>query len=414
MASIPRPRARLSILTTVGLLGFTSGVPLLLTSATLQAWMHDAGVSLKTIGFFALAGLPYTLKFLWAPLLDRYQPPFLGRRRGWILLAFIALMGLLTLLGQADPRAHLRWVALLALAGAFLSASADISIDAYRTEVLPARMLGSGTSLHITGYRLGMVFAGGLALTLADRMSWRAVYLIMALGLVPGAIATFLAPEPAGLRPPRSLREAVTEPFREFLRRKRALEVLAFILFYKLGDSLCTSLNTPFLLGLGFSKTEIGLATKIVGMSCLIGGGLLGGLIMSRLSLIRSLWLFGLLQMAAMGGHLALALVGKNHALLLVTIAVENSIFAMGTVAYLALIQRCCDLKSTATQFALLSSLSALSRVVFASPAGVLAADFGWPVFFLTCMALAIPGLLLLRRFEAWELADVASGPVPV
>jgi PAT family beta-lactamase induction signal transducer AmpG len=403
------PRFRLPVLTTIAILGFTSGVPLFLTSSTLQAWMHDAGVNLRTIGFFSLAGLPYTLKFLWSPLMDRYCPPFLGRRRGWMLLMFIALMVLLAMLGQSDPRAHLRWVALLAVVGSFLSASADISVDAYRTELLPPKLIGPGTSLHITGYRLGMVFAGGLALTLADRIPWRMVYLIMALGMVPGAIASILAPEPEGVRAPRTLREAVVGPFLEFLRRRRALEVLAFILLYKLGDNLCTSLNTPFLQGLGFSKTEIGLATKVVGMSCLIGGGLLGGLIMSRLSLLRSLWLFGLLQMVSMGGHMALALVGKNHALLLVTIAVENSIFAMGTVAYLAMIQRCCDLKSAATQFALLSSLSALARVVFASPAGVLASAFGWPAFFLVCMALAVPGLLLLRRFDTWELPEAAG-----
>jgi len=309
-------------------------------------------------------------------------------------------------LAQSDPREHLRTVALLAVAVAFFSASADINVDAYRTELLPSRLAGPGTSLHITGYRLGMVFAGALALILADRMSWRMVYVLMALGLVPGAIATLLAPEPEGSRPPRSLREAVVQPFTEFLRRKRALEVLAFILLYKLGDNLCTSLNVPFLLDMGFSKTEIGLATKGVGMACLIGGGLLGGVLMSRWSLLRSLWVFGVLQMVSMAGHVALAMAGKNHALLLVTIAVENSIFAMGTVAYLSLIQRCCDLRSTATQFALLSSLSAFARVLFASPSGLLAGRVGWPVFFLVCMAMAIPGLLLLRRFTSWELPE--------
>jgi len=404
MEVAPPPRHRLPVLVTVGLLGFTSGVPLVLTGSTLQAWMSSVGVNLKTVGFFALAGLPYTLKFLWSPLMDRYRPPFLGRRRGWILLLFIGLMGLLAALGGADPREHLRLVALLAFAVSFFSASADINVDAYRTELLPGKLLGPGTSLHITGYRVGMVFAGALALVLADRMSWRAVYLVMALGLLPGALGTLLAPEPAVPAPPRTLREAVVEPFAEFLRRRRSLEVLAFILLYKLGDNLCTALNVPFLLGLGFSKTEIGLATKGVGMACLIGGGLLGGLLMSRWSLIRSLWFFGLLQACSMVGHLALALVGKNHALMLLTIAVENSIFAMGTVAYLAFIQRCCDLRTTATQFALLSSLSAFARVLFASPAGMLAVGAGWPAYFLVCIVLAVPGLLLLRRFDAWEL----------
>jgi PAT family beta-lactamase induction signal transducer AmpG len=402
-------RRRLPVLTAVGILGFSSGVPLILTQSTLQAWMRSTGVDLNTIGFFALAGLPYTLKFLWSPLMDRYRPPFLGRRRGWILLTFIAIMAGLALLAGSDPGAHLRMVALLALVVAFASASADINVDAYRTELLPGKLMGPGTSLHITGYRLGMVFAGAVALILADRLPWRTVYLIMALGLVPGAVATFLAPEPEGLRAPRTLREAVVEPFTEFLRRKRSLEVLAFILLYKLGDNLCVSLNVPFLLDQGFSKTEIGLATKVVGMACLIGGGLLGGLLMARMSLIRSLWLFGLLQMFSMTGHVALAMLGRNHALLLLTIAVENSIFAMGSVAYLVLIQRCCDLRSTATQFALLTSLSAVARVVFASPAGVLASALGWPTFFGVCIALAVPGLLLLRRFDSWELPEPAG-----
>jgi PAT family beta-lactamase induction signal transducer AmpG len=254
-----------------------------------------------------------------------------------------------------------------------------------------------------------MLYAGAFALFLADRIPWQGVYLVMALGLVPGVVAAFLAPEPRDHGAPRTLREAAVDPFREFLRRKGALEVLAFIVLFKLGDNLCVALNVPFLQELGFSKTEIGLATKMVGMACLLGGGLVGGLIMSRLSLIRALWLFGVLQMLSMSGHVALALVGKSHTLMLLTIAVENSIFSMGTVASVALIQRLCNLQSAATQFALLTSLSALGRVVFASPAGVLVKAMGWPAFFLTCMALALPGLLLLRRFNAWELPEPAG-----
>jgi PAT family beta-lactamase induction signal transducer AmpG len=336
--------------------------------------------------------------------MDRYRPPFLGRRRGWILLMFLAILALLGCLAQSDPHTHLRGMAMLAMGVAFCSASADINVDAYRTELLPGKLLGPGTSLHITGYRLGMVVAGGLALILADWLPWRVVYLLMALTLLPGIVATCFAPEPVTPRAPRTLREAVVEPFTGFMRRGRALEVLAFILLYKLGDGLCTALNVPFLLDQGFSRTEIGLANKGVGMTCLILGGLLGGLLMSRWTLRRALWCFGLLQMVSMTGHVALAMLGKNHALLLLTIAVENSIFAMGTVAYLALIQRCCDRHSTATQFALLSSLSAFTRVLFAAPAGYLASSVGWPGYFLVCMVLAVPGLLLLRGFDRWEL----------
>ena len=406
MDASPRPRLSLPVLGTLVILGFTSGLPLNLTQSTLLAKLGDAGVGLVAMGFFSLVGLPYTVKFLWAPLLDRYRPPFLGRRRGWMLVTCLVLAAAIALLGWADPHDHLRMVIGFAVAVAFLSASADISIDAYRTEFLPSPLAGPGTSVHITGYRLGMVFAGALALVLADRLPWSVVYAIMALGLLPGIVLAFRAPEPEGLVTPRTLREAVVEPFKEFLQRRRALEVLAFILLYKLGDNLCSSLNMPFLRQLGFSKTEIGLAMKVVGMACLIGGGILGGLVMARWSLIKSLWLFGILQMVSMSGHVALALMGKNHLMLLVTVGVENSIFAMGTVAYLALIQRCCNLKNTGTQFALLSSLSAFARVLFASPAGILAKSYGWPVFFLTCMALAIPGLLLLTRFSGWELAE--------
>jgi PAT family beta-lactamase induction signal transducer AmpG len=398
----------LRILAVVAVLGLTSGVPLTLTSSTLQLRVQDAGVDLRTVGFFALAGLPYTLKFLWSPLLDRYRPPFLGRRRGWILLMVLATLAALGALGQVDPARHLAAVAALALAGAFFSASVDINIDAYRTELLPGKLLGPGVSLHINFYRIGMVVAGALVLILADRLSWGMAYLLIALMLAPGALCCFLAPEPPSHGAPKTLRAAVLEPFQEFLRRKGALEILAFILLYKLGDNLCSSLNLVFLRQLGFSKTELGLAVKVVGLACLLAGAFLGGWLMSRWSLKRSLWIFGLLQMASMSCHVALALVGFSRPLMLSTIAIENSIFAMGSVAYVALIQRCCDLRSTATQFALLSSLSALARVLFASPAGILAERLGWPAFFLTCMAMAVPGLLLLRRFDGWELPENA------
>lgn len=407
--STPRPHlARLPILVTVVLLGFSSGVPYNLIGSSLQAWMHDAHVDLKTIGFFALAGLPYALKFLWSPILDRYRPPFLGRRRGWILVTFLAVMGSLLLIARSDPGNNLHRVAFLAVALAFFAASVDINVDAYRTELLPEKLLGPGVSLHMTAYRLGMVYGGALCLFLADHWSWPLAYMIMALGLIPGAVATFLAPEPEGTAVPRSLGEAVVGPFREFLSRKRAWEVLAFILLYKLGDNLCVALNTPFLQELDFTKTEIALANKVVGMACLIAGGLVGGAIMARWSLRRSLWVFGVLQMVCMTGHLALSLVGKSHVLLLVTVAVENSIFAMGSVAYVSLIQRCCERRSTATQFALLTSLSAMARIVFASPAGVLATSLGWPAYFVMCIAMAVPGLLLLRRFDTWELPGPA------
>jgi PAT family beta-lactamase induction signal transducer AmpG len=393
---------------TVAILGFTSGLPLNLTGATMQAWLQWAGVDLRYIGLLSLVGLPYTVKFLWSPLFDRFPIDGLGRRRGWIAITALALMVLLVLLPRTDPAGHLRLAALAAFGIAFASASADIVIDGYRTELLPPDQLGPGVALHQNLYKVGMLVAGSLALVLSDHLSWRAVYAIMALGLLPGAVAALYAPEPVDHGRPRTLREACVEPFRDLLGRRKAWELLAFILLYKLGDNLCVALSTIFFLGKGFSRTEIGLVGKTLGMACLIGGGFLGGWLMSRWSLKRSLWVFGVLQLIAMTGHLALSISGKSHVLLMVAIAVENTIFAMGSVAYVALIQRCCSLKNAATQFALLSSLAALGRVLFASPVGFLVRWFGWPVFFLFCMGMAVPGLLLLRRFDGWELAEPA------
>lgn len=389
-----KPESRLPWLRLV-VLGFASGLPLLLTGPTLQAWMKTAGVDLATIGFFSLAGLPYTLKFLWSPLLDRYTlPP--GRRRGWLLASQGALVGLLAAMAFSDPGRHLHLVALLAFAVTFSSSTQDIATDAWRTEILPARWQGLGSSLNILGYRLGMMAAGALALVLADRLGWRAVYLLMAALLLPGLAAAARAPEPVQTFHPGTLKEAVVEPFRHLLARPGAGLILAFVVVYMLGNSLGLALLVPFLQELGFSLTEVGLATKAVGLVTVVAGGLAGGWLMSRWPLRRSLLVFGVVQALPCVALLALALAGKQLPLMLAVVAFENLGYGLGMVAYQAFLMRLCDPGLAATQFALLSSLSALTRVVLAAPAGVLAQRFGWPGFFVLCLLLALPGLALL------------------
>jgi PAT family beta-lactamase induction signal transducer AmpG len=401
--SNPEPAAP-RVLGATLLLGFASGLPLLLTSTTLQAWLTKEGVAIGTVGFFALVGLPYTLKFLWAPLLDRFAPPGLPRRRGWILAAQLALIGSLVAMSTAQPHSVLGPVAGLAFAVAFLSATQDIAVDAWRTEILPPRWQGLGASLHIGAYRLAMVVAGAGALILADRAGWRTTYLAMAALLVPGLLANLLVPQPDLPPAPATLRAAVVAPLRALLARRGALEALAFVVLYKLGDTLGLSLVVPFLLKTGFSMTQVGLATKGIGVAAIIGGGLLGGLLMARWPLRRALFVFGLVQMATCLALLALSLSGASLPWMLAAITFENLGYGLGTAAYTAFMMRLCDRGLAATQYALVSSLMALARVVFASPAGKAAEHLGWPVFFGLCALLAVPGLLMLRRFDRWEL----------
>jgi len=390
------------------LLGFASGLPLLLTSTTLQAWLTKEGVDLGTVGFFALVGLPYTLKFLWAPLLDRFAFPGLPRRRGWILGAQLLLIGLLAAMSTAQPQSGLGLVAGLAFAVTFLSATQDIAVDAWRTEILPLRWQGLGASLHIGAYRLAMVMAGAVALILADRAGWRTTYLAMAALLVPGLLANLLAPQPDLPPAPATLHAAVMAPLRALLSRRGAAEALLFVILYKLGDTLGLSLVVPFLLKTGFSMTQVGLATKGIGIAAIIGGGLAGGLLMARWPLRRALFVFGLVQMATCLVLLALSLSGASLPWMLAAITFENLGYGLGTAAYTAFMMRLCDRGLAATQYALVSSLMALARVVFASPAGKAAEHLGWPAFFGLCALLAVPGLLMLLRFNRWELPEAA------
>jgi len=391
-------------------LGFASGMPLALTSSTLAAWMVAEGVDIKTIGIFSLVGLPYAFKFLWSPLLDRYVPPFLGRRRGWMLVTQLALTATIATTGFFHPSSEPFLVALWAVALAFFSASQDIVLDAYRTEYLAPEERGAGAGIWIMGYRLAILVSGALALILSDHLSWRSVYLLMGLVMSGGIIATFLCPEPGKRRPgdegplpPKNLREAVVQPFVEFFKRPGAGEILLFILLYKLGDVAAAQMTTPFILQhIGFSRTELGAIFKGFGMGATILGGIVGGALMTRWDLRRSLLVFGILQGISTISFVLLEYTGRQLWALGAVIGVENICGGMGTAAYTALLMALCNTRFTATQYALLSSLMAASRYITGAPTGFLVAAVGWTWFFVVCTVLAVPGLLLLWRYDYW------------
>jgi len=382
------------------IMGFACGLPLLLTLTILQAWMKEEGVDITVIGLMALVGLPYTVKFLWAPFLDRFTIPFFGRRRGWMLLAQVSLMLSIIFLGFTNPGQNPWLVAFAAFLVTFFSASQDIVIDAYRREDLPDEELGLGSSLYVNGYRVGMLLASGGGLIMADIIPFSMVYLIMAFCLVPGILTTFLTPEPSIVDgTPQTLREAVINPLKEYFSREGALWILAFILLYKIGDSMASSMTTPFYLDIGFNKTEIGTIVKLFGFWATIAGGLLGGVAMLRLGIIRSLWIFGILQAVSTAGFALLATIGHSVPALSAVIAFENLSSGMGTAAYAAFMASITNKKFTATQYALLSSLMGVPRVLASAPTGFLAKNAGWTPFFITCTLIAIPGLILLLKF---------------
>lgn len=386
------------------IMGFACGLPLLLTITVLQAWMKEEGVDLTIIGLFALVGLPYTLKFLWAPFLDRFIPPFLGRRRGWMLIAQIFLMVSIGGLAMTSPADNPWIVAVAAMLVTFFSASQDIVVDAYRREDLRDEELGLGSSFYINGYRLGMLLASGGGLIMADFMSFKAVYLIMAACMLPGIITTLFTPEPVITGgTPASMREAVFDPLIEYFSRNGALWMLAFILFYKVGDTMASAMTIPFYLDIGFSKTEIGAVVKLFGFWATIAGGLIGGVTMLRMGINRSLWVFGFLQAISTAGFALLAWTGYNLPLLAGVIAFENLSAGMGTAAYVAFMASITDKRFTATQYALLSSLMGIPRVIASAPTGFLAKHMGWMGFFIACTLIAIPGMLLLLKFAPWR-----------
>ena len=386
------------------LMGFACGLPLLLTITVLQAWMKEEGVDLTVIGLMALVGLPYTLKFLWAPFLDRFTLPFLGRRRGWLLIAQVALLLSIAGLGFAQPRENPWMLAFVAFLVTFFSASQDIVVDAYRREDLSDEELGLGSALYVNGYRVGMLLASGGGLILADHMPFSMVYLIMAACMLPGILTTVLAHEPeltAGT--PKTMKEAVFDPLVEYFSRNGALYILAFILLYKIGDTMASAMTIPFYLDIGFSKTEIGTVVKLFGFWATIAGSLIGGTIMLRLGIKRSLWYFGFLQAVSTAGFAVLARIGHSVPALSAVIAFENLSSGMGTAAYVAFMASITNKRFTATQYALLSSLMGIPRVLASAPTGFLAKNIGWEGFFILCTLIAIPGMILLLKFKRWD-----------
>ncbi len=393
--------------------GFSSGLPLFILISLLPAWLRAEDVDLKAIGLFALIQLPFTWKFLWAPLFDRFAPP-LGRRRGWMLITQIALLVSIPLFGQLHPQLDIWTIAYLAAAVAFFSASQDIAIDAYRRELLPDIELGMGNAIHVNAYRIAGLVPGSLSLILADRLPWDAVFGITALFMLPGVIMTLLVREPEIARgSPRTLHQAVVEPFREFINRqgwRYAVLVLAFLFFYKVGDSMAAALATPFYLDMGFSMTEIGVVAKNTGLWLSVIGGLAGGVWMVKLGINRALWLFGILQMVSTLGFAWLAWLGPfgdpgavQLTQLAVVIGAEAFGVGLGTTAFVAFIARTTNPLYTATQFALFTSLMAVPRTFANAATGYLVEWMGWAAFFLLCVVIAVPGMLLLLKVAPWK-----------
>ncbi len=388
------------------LTGFSSGLPLALTARTLQAWLTGAGIDLERIGLLASVALPYSLKFLWSPLMDRFVPPFLGRRRGWMIVSQFALAAGIAAMAIVGLSCGPWSLALLALIVAFFGASQDIAIDAYRTDILPPSEMGAGAGVSVMGFRVGMICSGALALILADHMSWQGVYLLMAAGMSVGAVTSLLAPEPRlDSRPPQTLRQAVVLPLENFLRRRGALEMLLFILIYKFDAALVQWGMTPFLMSPGekFSKTDIGVIKQGVGIFATLVGGGIGGAVLARTSIRRALWIFGLLQGLAGLSFTLLALLGHNYPMMVTAIVVENVCGGMATSAFVGFLMGLCDKRFTATQYALLSSPMALCVILAGVGGGWFAKQAGWPIYFVAATLVAIPGLLLLLRYNSWQ-----------
>lgn len=393
--------------------GFASGMPLYVLFQLVPAWLHEGGVSLTEIGLFALVGIPYTWKFLWAPFMDRWVPPLLGRRRGWMFVFQLALLFSIGALGALQPERDVSTIAWLAFAVAFFSASQDVALDAYRREILPDAELGLGNAIHIQAYRISSLVPGSLSLILADILPWDSVFWITGAFMLVGILMTLAVSEPQSEVPESSgMREAVVAPFREYLGRRGwqgLILVLSFMFLYKIGDNMATALATPFYLDLGFTKTEIGVVAKHAALWPAIIGGLLGGGLMIRLGINRSLWLFGVVQVVSILGFAVLASVGHSLWLLAAVISFEYLGVGMGTAAFTAFIARETSRAYAATQFALFTALAALPRTFANASTGLIVEQIGWTPFFLLCAVLALPGMLLLYWVAPWKRTVTAN-----
>lgn len=380
------------------LLAFSSGLPLALTSSTLQSWYTVSGISIVTIGFLTLVGIPYNYKIFWAPFLDRYIPPFFGRRRGWILIAQLLLI--LSIIGMAclHPQKNPTLLAFIALLVAFFSASQDIVIDAYRVDLLSDKERGYGAAVLATGYRIAYLISAGFALILADHIGWQLTYIIMACLMLIGVIGAWIGPEPDyKIEPPKNLSSAIREPFQEFIKREHAFLILLLIVCYKLGDAFTISLNSTFLLrGIGFSLTDVGTANKMVGVFAILLGTFIGGALLPRLGLFKSLFLFGSAQAIAGLMFISLIALGKSFALLIIVVILDNLSTGMSNAVFLAWLMSLCNLRYTATQYALFSGLFSLGRVFVGPISGWLVHKYGWFDFYIITFFISFPGLTLL------------------
>ena len=395
-------------------MGFVSGVPLLLTITLLQAWLTDEGISKSTIGLFALVGLPYSLKFIWAPIFDYFTISKLGRRRGWLLVTQILLIISIIALGMGNPALNAWNVALLATLVAISSASQDIVIDAYRRESLTDEEQTIGASAYVLGYRIGALAAGAGGLILADYMSYQMVYAIMSMIMLYGVFITIIADEPKQNNAPSNFTESVIGPFTEFFGRYVSTNrktydrfkyltpilILSFILLYKIGDTMAHSLSTNFYLETGFTKTEIGSVVKFFGLFATLIGAFIGGLLSLKIGLYRSLIIFGIFQAIATLGFAVLASAGDNIYLLMIVVSLENLAAGMGYTAYLAFIANMTNRGFTATQFALMTALMSLPRTLFSSYSGFLVEILDWELYFIFCSLIAFPALIILMKLN--------------
>ena len=388
-------------------LGFSSGLPLYVLIQLVPAWLRSHEVDLATIGLFALIGLPYTWKFLWSPLMDRYKLPFLGRRRGWALITQIGLIFSIAALGRFDPSASLQAIIVTVFMISLFGASQDIVIDAYRRELLADDELGTGTSFFVNAYRLSSLVPGSLALILSDILPWSTVYWVTAAFMLVGIVTTFIIKEVSDdSLAPATLREAVVDPFVEFFSRggiKAGLAILAFMFLYKLGDNMATALATPFYLDMGFSRTEIGSIAKIASLWSAIAGGILGGIVMLKVSINRALWLFGFVQMFTILGYVWLSTIGHSPVGLFIVVSGEYLGVGLGAIALTAFMARETSKAFTATQFALFSSFLAIPRIFANASTGFIIEAIGYTQFFILCTLVAIPGMLLLLKVAPWN-----------
>ncbi|WP_353685786.1 MFS transporter [Thermodesulfovibrio sp. 3462-1] len=388
-------------LTVVTVLGFASGLPFPLVSGTLQAWLTTQGIDIKTIGILTILTFPYSFKFLWSALFDRFSILRLGRRRGWIIICQILILLGMFLMITLTPT-HLLVFSLMAAMVAFFSASQDISIDAYRTEILTPRDRGLGASFAVTAYRIALIVAGGGCLLLADHIGWQTALTIISSLLIFGIITTLWADEPDDIKKPATLKESFIEPLRDLLQREKSFILLLSIVLYKIGDAYASSLSTAFFIrGVGFSLTEVGTVNKIGGLISAIAGSILGGFLLRKISLYKALISFGLLQAASNLMFMALALAGKNFVLFVLTVVIENFTGGMGTTAFLALLMGLCNRSFAATQYALLSSLASFGRVIISPTAGFIVENTGWPAFYFLTFLVAIPGILLIISLKS-------------